>query len=55
MNRWPYQSVVRLVFNLDTERKRNHRESAIERERERESTFVTAGEIKQWNHERVPL
>ena len=35
MNRWPYQSVLRLVFNLDAEREREaQRERELKRGRE---------------------
>lgn len=35
MNRWPYQSVLRLVFNLDTEREGEaQREHEMKRRRE---------------------
>lgn len=41
-NRWPYQSVLCYVFNLDTEGTR--------REREREMKIGRAGELRRVHH-----
>lgn len=42
MNRWPYQSVLRLVFNLDREREREaQREYKMKRGRGRELHYIS--------------
>ena len=49
MNRWPYQRVLCLVFNLDTEGERQRARDEDKGEKE-ESYIVFVTDTQKWNH-----